>query len=108
MANVQATFSATKSDGMQVLLSLKKLDGGPVIEMNFSNGDETKTLDTGKLYIARWDVVGALGNKLTVKCTSGNDSVTIIKDFKIDAAHVDARPWPGGKWFDRGVTGLEL
>lgn len=108
MANVQATFSATKSDGMQVLFSLKPVDGGNIIEMNFSGGDEVRTLDDSVLYIVRWDVVGALGNKLTVKCKSDNSTTIVVRDFKIDAAHVDARPWPGGKWFDRGVTGLEI
>lgn len=109
MAKTSVTFTMKKTGSLVPLVVLRLFPGTEKVVLEFPDVTETRDLEAGATYAVSWDVVGDLGDTFTVtwKADDGQ-SGTLIDNFTIDAAHVDARPWPGGKWFDHGINGLKL
>jgi hypothetical protein len=109
MATENITFTAELAAGLQTLVTVKRFPDGPKHQLTFAAGPHVIPLETNSTYVVVADVVGKVGDTLTLswrRATGG--SKPLLPGFKIDPLHVDARPWPSGKWSDRGVTGFEL
>ncbi len=109
MANTKITFDAQAAAGLKILVTLKQFPDGQNHRLSFGAGPETLQLPTASTYVVIADVVGAVGDTLTLTWRRASGAARpLLMNFKIDPLHVDARPWPGGKWSDRAVTGFDL
>src|SRR4051812_47204017 len=65
------TFDMKKSDGTDATVELIRRGGSPRIRLSFDSGSASAEVDTGVAYTVAWELIGQIGNTISVTWSSG-------------------------------------